>query len=42
MEFFEFTKKLLELKEKSKEKCYSTNLFKQNKKVTFIWIEPKK
>ncbi|MBR1681590.1 hypothetical protein IJ707_07360 [bacterium] len=42
MEFFEFTKKLLKLKKENQTKDYTTNPFKQNKQVTFIWVEPKK
>lgn len=42
MEFLKFTKKLLNLKKEDKQKDYSTNPFKENKQVVFIWIEPKK
>lgn len=42
MDFLEFTKKLLKFKKSSNKKDYSTNPFKENKQVTFIWIEPKK
>ena len=42
MEFLEFTKKLLKIKKEDNKKDYSTNPFKNNKQVIFIWIEPKK
>jgi len=42
MEFLEFTKKLLKIKKEGKTENYFTNPFKQNKQVTFIWIDPKK
>ena len=39
MEFLEFTKKLLKIKQKSKFQKYSINPFKQNKQITLIWID---
>jgi len=42
MEFLEFTKKLLRIKKEDNKKVHSTNPFKENKQVIFIWIEPKK
>lgn len=37
MEFFKYSKKLL--KNKHETQTYTTNPFKQNKQVTFIWVE---
>ena len=37
MEFFKYSKNLL--KNKQQNQTYSTNPFKQNKQVTFVWIE---
>lgn len=37
MEFFKYSKNLL--KNKQKTQTYSMNPFKQNKQVTFVWIE---
>ena len=37
MDFFKYSKKLI--KTKNNDKCYTTNPFKQNKQVTFIWVE---
>lgn len=37
MEFFKYSKNLL--KNKQKTQTYSTNPFKQNKQVTFVWVE---
>jgi len=42
MEFLEFTKKLLKIKKEYNKENYSTNPFKENKQVTFIWIDTTK